>query len=289
MGIDARGRFVHPERWRETCDPFKLKFNSFKLIEVLGYPHAGNDVFHVRGEISGETVRAYVKVERQRGAAIGNEIAAIKQISCLPVPEVLDYSLEAPVFAVTRECAGNRLSVILGENEGMESKNYMHAYGEALGLIHSLTNIKADGVADRKFFHTPTAEMLDGVGLSYLADYFKNKPSGGKRVFCHGDFHYANVLWENGRISGVLDLELSGYGNRDFDIAWAIFLRPGQKFLRTEEERQLFFEGYRKHGQIDLTAVNYYTAQIYAYFLEFNKDNAEYNAFVRNWLKENCK
>lgn len=32
-------------KWRETIDPFSLKFTNFKLKEILGYPFAGNDVF----------------------------------------------------------------------------------------------------------------------------------------------------------------------------------------------------------------------------------------------------
>lgn len=35
-----------PGKWKETIDPFSLNFN---LKEVLGYPHAGNNVFHVSG------------------------------------------------------------------------------------------------------------------------------------------------------------------------------------------------------------------------------------------------
>ena len=45
---------------------------------------------------------------------------------------------------------------------------------------------------------------------------------------------YANILWAGHHISGILDFELAGYGNKEFDIAWAVFRRPGQKFLRTE-------------------------------------------------------
>ncbi|MGN1020319.1 MAG: hypothetical protein ACI4O7_08075 [Aristaeellaceae bacterium] len=38
---------THPEKWRETADPFQLPYRRFRVTEVLGYPHAGNDVFHV--------------------------------------------------------------------------------------------------------------------------------------------------------------------------------------------------------------------------------------------------
>ena len=39
----------HPDKWRETAEPFAIRFQNFKLERILGYPHAGNDVFHVEG------------------------------------------------------------------------------------------------------------------------------------------------------------------------------------------------------------------------------------------------
>lgn len=103
--------------------------------------------------------------------------------------------------------------------------------------------------------------------------------------FCHGDFHYANILWAEHQISGILDFELSGYGNREFDIAWAVFRRPGQKFLRTEAELQTFLNGYRQFGTCDAEAVKTYMAQCYVYFLQFCSDDAEYCAYARAWLQ----
>ena len=40
---------MHPAKWRETIDPFELDYHHFRLTEILGYPHAGNDVFHAKG------------------------------------------------------------------------------------------------------------------------------------------------------------------------------------------------------------------------------------------------
>ena len=39
----------HPDKWRDTVDPFTLPYKKFEPLEILGYPHAGNDVFHVKG------------------------------------------------------------------------------------------------------------------------------------------------------------------------------------------------------------------------------------------------
>ncbi len=42
---------LHSGKWRDTIDPFSLKYDNFKLTEILDYPHAGNEVFHVRVSI----------------------------------------------------------------------------------------------------------------------------------------------------------------------------------------------------------------------------------------------
>ena len=83
----------------------------------------------------------------------------------------------------------------------------------------------------------------------------------------------------------LLDFELAGRGNRDFDIAWALLLRPGQRFLRTEAEQTAFLEGYAALGDFDLTAVRRYMAQCYVYFLQFSGDDGEYCDYVRGWLE----
>lgn len=57
-------------------------------------------------------------------------------------------------------------------------------------------------------------------------------PEGESCTFVHGDFHYANLLWQNGQISAILDWELAGLGSREFDMAWAVFRRSGAAFFK---------------------------------------------------------
>ena len=279
-------RMVHPKRWRETCDPFALNYRNFQLDELLGYPHAGNDVFHVRGIVNGNETTAYIKVARQKGADIDNEVNILAQLDAPIFPKVLDYDREHGLFSVTAELPGLRLSAIAGDNADSVALTYMEKYGEALGRLHKL-NVSAKPQVDRKFYHRPGDEVLKKLNLLFLADYFDRKPLQGETVFCHGDFHYANVLWKDQHISAILDFELAGYGNRDFDIAWALFLRPGQRFLKTDKEQALFIKGYQKHGDCNVDAVKYYMAQCYVYFLCFC-DEKDYCEYVRNWLKQNC-
>ena len=278
---------VHPQRWRETCDPFSLHYNYFQLNEVLGYPHAGNDVFYVRGLADNEEITAYIKVARQKGAAIDNEVNILGQLNGPVFPKVLDYDHEHGLFSVTADMPGLRLSVIAGDNKDLISLSYMEEYGEALGRLHKL-KISAKPQVDRKFYHRPNEELLEKLNLPFLASFFGHKPMYDETVFCYGDFHYANVLWKDHHITAILDFELAGYGSRDFDIAWALFLRPGQKFLKTDEELERFLRGYQKYGDCNVEAVKYYMAQCYVHFLCFC-DEKDYCEYVRNWLERNCR
>jgi len=275
----------HPDKWRETIDPFSLPYKSFKPTEILGYPHAGNDVFHARGIYDGKEVRAYIKVARQKGAAIENEVTILSKLHSPIYPTVIDYEFAGTPFSVTLELPGERLSAIVGENETLESLTYMEEYGATLARLHQL-HISVEPVKDRRFFHAPPDELLKTLGLEECKGLFAKPPKDVVQCFCHEDFHYANILWNNHHISGILDFELSGIGNRDFDIAWAMFRRPGQKFMKTEAEQESFLCGYQQVAPCDRAAVKYYMAQCYVYFLQFSGDDTEYCDYVRSWLNQ---
>lgn len=279
--------FRHPEKWRDTCDVFALGYHGFRPTEILGYPHAGNDVFHVKGDYRGGTVTAYVKAERRGGGLPAREAAVLGKLDFPCIPQVLDAGDTPVSFLVTGELPGRRLSVLLGDNGGGALLSYMEEYGETLARLHWLTP-DVGPAPERRFMHTPEAETLEKLGLSHLRSFFEKRPGEGERVFCHGDFHYANLLWDDHRISGILDFELAGWGDRDFDIAWALILRPGQTFMRTRAERLRFLEGYQKYGSVDTDRVAYFMAQIYTYFLSFSQDDPDYVGFVRARLADGC-
>ncbi|MBO4879847.1 MAG: aminoglycoside phosphotransferase family protein [Clostridia bacterium] len=282
---------MYPEKWRETCDPFALPFTEFRLTEILGYPHAGNDVFRVRGIYRGEEVTAYIKAARNgNGSAPGailREAALLKQLEDPLFPKLIDCGAGDIPFSVTLEMPGERLSAILGDNIGLASMEYLAEYGEALARLHRL-HIEVPPVPDRRFFHAPGEEILSRFGLSGLSAFFASAPKTAARCFCHGDCHYANVLFAEKRVSAILDFELAGFGDRDFDIAWALFLRPGQRFLRTDEERREFLRGYARIGKYDINAVRFYMAQCYAWFLPIGADDADYCEYALNEIKKFC-
>ena len=174
----------HPDKWRETIDPFSLPYKSFKPTEILGYPHAGNDVFYARGLFGGKEVKAYIKVARQKGATIENEVAILSQFHSPIYPTVIDCGFAGTPFSVTLELPGERLSVIVGENETLESLSFMEEYGVALATLHLLP-ISAEPVKDRRFFHAPPDELLKTLGLEECKGFFANSPKDSVQCFCH--------------------------------------------------------------------------------------------------------
>lgn len=262
---------VFPKKWRETIDPFKLKFTNFILKEILGYPHAGNDVFYVKGIYNNEEIYAFIKVNRQKGADVKNEIEVLNKIQLDNTPIIIDYDKEM-TFRVSIALTGERLTTVLADNDNLESLEYLEKYGKKLGEIHLITG-DFNNVKDRKFFHIPSKVYFEenGLDLSIYEYLNSNKPEIINYCFCHGDFHYANVLWENKNISGILDFELAGIGNKEFDIAWAIILRQGQKFLRYYVEIETFLKGYNSINSCNINYVKYYMILIYVWFYEFSE------------------
>ncbi|MCL2855818.1 MAG: aminoglycoside 3'-phosphotransferase [Defluviitaleaceae bacterium] len=64
----------------------------------------------------------------------------------------------------------------------------------------------------------------------------------------HGDFCLPNVILDNWRFSGYIDLDTAGVGDRHVDIFWALWTL---KFnLKTDKYRQRFIDAYGR-GKVD--------------------------------------
>ena len=276
----------HPEKWRDTSDPFALPFQNFTLKEVLGYPHAGNDVFQVTGIYQQTEVEAFIKVARQRGADIKREIDTISALDWSVLPEIIDHDDTKTQFVVTLSKEGERLSTILGNNEDLASLDYLYEYGQTLAMVHK-TQGQFPDVKDRAYFHIPPVEHFEKHNLQFVYEYLvAHQPAEINRCFCHGDFHYANILWKDKHISAILDFELAGIGNKEFDIAWALILRPGQRFLKTEAEITRFLDGYRSAGTFHKEYLKYYMVLIYSRFYDFPDSGDGYQDYVMNFFRK---
>ena len=249
---------AQPEKWRDTVDPFALPLSEFSLRQVLGHPHAGNDVFCAAGTYRGRPCTAFIKAARQAGADLANEAAALRTLPYPYKPRMLEYVPGPPACLVTEECPGERLSVLVSRAGQSQALAYMEPYGAALAQLHSL-EVPWSGVKHRRFFDLPPEEYLEERRLTEFSRFLSaHPPAGESRCLIHGDFHYANLLWEDGRITAVLDYELLGRGIREFDLAWAVVLRPGQQFLKTAEELDRFLNGYGETQSFSYPAFRYY-------------------------------
>lgn len=180
------------------------------------------------------------------------------------------------------------MSSIVGDNSNRASLDYLYEYGNALAKLHATEGIFPD-VKDRKFFHIQDKEYFRELDIEFVYDFLiSNQPQRINKCFCHGDFHYANILWQQKHISAILDFELSGWGNKEFDIAWALILRPGQKFMNTYEEISLFMDGYQSEGTCNWDYVKYYMILIYSYFYKIGRTDVEYLSYVKNVFLDYC-
>lgn len=268
-----------PARWRDCIDPMTLPLRRVHIVEVLGYPHAANQVFYCRAQWDGQTGYCYLKYAAHADANLRNEVRILQQLAHPLAAEVLEYDAQDFCYVILSQRPGRRLSVLLQEDGTKDGSSFMQEYGRTLATLHQARGDFPDA-PHRRFHETPDLAYLQERGLNHVYPFLTEKrPSPIPRCFVHGDCHYANLLWQDGQISAVLDFELAGLGDRDFDIAWALILRPGQQFLKTQKERDLFLTGYRSVASCDLTRIRYFMVMNYARFLRAGDE--DYAAFVR--------
>ncbi|BEP27837.1 hypothetical protein [Helicovermis profundi] len=63
----------------------------------------------------------------------------------------------------------------------------------------------------------------------------------------------------------------------EFDIAWAIIVRPSQEFLKTDEERTSFLDGYMSQNNYSVESVRYCMIMIYQHFRKLGNAIADFD------------
>lgn len=189
---------------------------------------------------------------------------------------------------VLEKINGKRLSDIFEKvTDENKRKSFLLKYGKELAIIHSISPKKFKLAKQRVINDYPKEEIyscFDSFIKSYV-DYLKeNKPLIKYNTFIHGDFHYANILWKNNKISGIVDFEYSGKGFKEQDIAWACILRPTQFFMDKASDIKYFIEGYLKIGNFNKKALKWCLLNAYAHFYLMNINNVEYKTKLQNLI-----
>jgi aminoglycoside phosphotransferase (APT) family kinase protein len=106
-------------------------------------------------------------------------------------------------------------------------------------------------------------------GLTWLD---RHKPTPLQRSILHLDFHPVNVMWHQGRCSGVVDWCESALGDREADVASSLVLMQTAPVEVTNYVRGffalsgrwllwgLYLHGYRCHLPLDKGRLSYYMA-----------------------------
>ena len=92
-------------------------------------------MFYAKGLYKENEVFVFIKVNRQNGADVKNEVETLNKINLDNTPIVIDYD-DKMTYRVSLALAGERLSVISKQISNNELLNYLKTYGETLAKIH---------------------------------------------------------------------------------------------------------------------------------------------------------
>ncbi|MDD4706167.1 MAG: aminoglycoside phosphotransferase family protein [Bacilli bacterium] len=197
------------------------------------------------------------------------------------IPKIIeDGYFKEKKYLVLTKIEGKRLSdIFLKINDQELKNNYLIKYGKELAKIHNIPSDLFSKAKQRPINDYPSEDKYqknDATISKYINYLIKNKPNINYNTFIHGDFHYANVLWKNKKISGVLDWEYSGKGFKEQDIAWACILRSTQRFMDNIEDIKHFLLGYNMIGSYNKDKLKWCLINGYCHFYLLNKDDKEY-------------
>lgn len=244
-----------------------------------------NDVFFCQARFQGRAVDAYVKIARHPGDCLANERAVLEALgaSAVPVARVLWYASEPRAVLVLEALRGNVLWDYIDPRRGHYDQHkvpaYLQSYGECLATIHELPLAWAAQKRPRLgdlIGEQDTGDRRFEEPVSWLRGH---APPVRDEVFVHGDLNTASVLYENVRLTGVIDWEFAGRGWREYDLAW--ILRARTAFLNTQAERDAILEGYRRHSSYDEAALRWCEVLNYLHFAYWDRqDDPAYTAFA---------
>lgn len=272
-------------QWRElSIDPFQINFSKIVIKKIISFPPAENDVVECKCIFNNQIINVFIKIERSKMA---NFLEEEKNLELLynnyynKVPKLLEFcEFNGKKIIALEKITGDRLSDIISNGITVDEKQkYLFNYGNELAVIHSIPVEKFNNAKQRIINDYPKTNdyiTIDNFIRPYI-DYLKeNKPEINNNCFIHGDFHYANVLWENKKINGVLDFEYSGRGFKEQDIAWSLILRPSQTFMDNIADIKIFLDGYKAKGSYDKNKLKWCLINGYCHFYLMNIKNAVY-------------
>lgn len=270
------------KKWRDLSVDFSdINYQNIILKKIISYPPAGNDVIEAKVLLNNKEKNVFIKYERSKMADFDSEYKNItilhKNSLYRKIPNIYEYGLfNDKKYMILEKIDGERISDLL---PNINKNEYLYKYGQELAMIHSI-NPKYFRKAKQRIINDypklDNYKKFDEYLGKYIKYLYKNKPKITYNTFIHGDFHYANILWKNNEINGVIDFEYSGLGFREQDIAWSIILRPTQHFMNKKNDLLAFLKGYKSISSYDLNSLKWCLINGYCHFYLMNLDNIKY-------------
>lgn len=211
----------------------------------------------------------------------------------LPTPDGrLQVEVDGVSPGLQREVAGAILDV--------GDPHQVHAAGAALARLHRHLADLPDEIADAPALRIPEAppslsrrlqDWLDAgrphlpeAALRALRDGTPDDTEELPRQLLHGDFRSTNVLWEGGRISGILDLDEARRDHRIDEVARSAVLL-GTRFTDWEPVtpaiRADFLRGYAGENPLTPTEARWWKPLVLWYSLAMVPRDAPGSSWAR--------
>ena len=164
--------------------------------------------------------------------------------------------LPAPLLLAADETGGKSgmPSILMSKVEGkvvLEPDDFLvwtDGLAKALSEIHRIEaqdfSWKYAPYMDRENVKIPEWTRKPDVWAVALERFYGTKPKY-KETFIHRDFHPANVLWKDGKVSGIVDWPNACLGPAGIDVGHC---RVNLALLHGVEIADLFLEAYRRHA-----------------------------------------
>ncbi|OAT85153.1 hypothetical protein A6P54_19325 [Bacillus sp. MKU004] len=186
-------------------------------------------------------------IEQLKKETVILESVSTKLSIPVPKPEFQSFHPEEPgqVFTAYRLLPGSPLW--REEMTGLDDTGRRQAAGDLAVFLKELHSIPADTVLspaqqnpvveemedlyrrlETKVFPFMKQEAIEETEKRFTA-YFRSFQSA-EAIIVHGDFGCSNILWENERVSGIIDFGGAGIGDPAYDVA-GILASYGEEFM----------------------------------------------------------
>lgn len=226
-------------------------------VTKLTYPQQGMCSLVSIIEVKERNYILKIAVGDYRGKELYAEYLAMKTLknTLVPVPEVYMYFQQGDFSYLLREYNnGKQLSTLFNNNENEADRFHMiEEMAKHLKQIHSFKTpccsyeafINSQLYFAEQHMNNGTIDesefVFDGVRVEpneLLRWLRENIPSRSEVCLIHGDYRPKNFLWNQNKLSSILDWAFCDIGDPYYDFA--IFLY----YLRDENEKNHFFRCY---------------------------------------------